>query len=538
MVAATFRQALVVDMLMAVLAHMWFRKIEPKSILWSLVAIAILSTPSTLLLIPYYGGSLWRAFCVSGVAFSMTLLESMTLYRISPFHPLAKYPGPLLCKVTKLWGAWAALDGKPFVHYKKLHDEYGPIVRIGPNELSIIDASKIPYILGASGMPKGPMWAGRRILPSKNFNANNSLSAVRDLRMLVARGEQFIEKLKQLCKTMEHDGEAINLAMWINYFTFDFMGDLAFGGVYSLLRDGDTEKIIPKMQRGIILPSVSQHIPWILGFLRALPFIGTDSRALGVFGIEQAKRRVALSNSIMRKDLFHYLLESAEAVNPSLVLRKAVSSSLLAIVAGSDTTASVMSNIFYYLLREPVYFQRLRAEIDQTIPLSDPNEAVDLNSLSTLPLLNAVINEALRLQPPIATGLQRAPALGSGGKALGPDMYIPEGTAVLVPPYVLHRNPRYFSPDPERFWPDRWISQDPNIVLDRTAFIPFSAGPANCPGKPLAIIELRYLTCLLARTFDMTFADDYDHSQWEKDLVDRFVLLKGKLPVKLNVRKT
>jgi len=114
--------------------------------------------------------------------------------------------------------------------------------------------------------------------------------------------------------------------------------------------------------------------------------------------------------------------------------------------------------------------------------------------------------------------------------------FIPEGTALLIPPYSLHRNPRYFSPSPNDYWPDRWLSDDPSIILDRSAFIPFSTGQANCPGKPLALLELRYLTCLLVRTFDISFVKGYDPAKWEMELLDRFVMVKGELPVEISLR--
>lgn len=529
-----------VDVVLAVAAHLWFKSHEPTSLTAVAATILTLSIPTTLLLLPHVD-SCFVALCIAVGAFISTSLESIAIYRLTPLHPLAKYPGPLVCRLTKLWGAWVAYKGKPYLYYKDLHERYGPVVRIGPNELSIADAELLPYILGPSGMPKGPMWTGRRILPSKNFNANNSLTAVRDFRrhaelrkpwnnafkpasianyegMLVARAEQFVQKLETLCKLQESNHEPIDLSMWINYFTFDFMGDLAFGGVYSLLRDGDQDEILLKMRRGIFLPSVIHHIPWIMSLIHKVPFLSKDTRDLGAFGIEQARRRVALTDSIQKKDLFYYLLEGHDT--PELALRKAVSSSLLAIVAGSDTTSSVLSNLFYYLLSHPEYFQRLRAALDAVFPPSDLNETINPRQLDDLPLLNAVINETLRLLPPIPTSLQRAPALGSGGKTLG-DMYIPEGTAILVSPYVLHRNPKYFSPNPDKFWPDRWLSEDPNDIVDRAAFIPFSLGPANCPGKSLAMIELRYKTCLLVRSFDMSFSDGYDIGEWERALVDR-----------------
>lgn len=122
--------------------------------------------------------------------------------------------------------------------------------------------------------------------------------------------------------------------------------------------------------------------------------------------------------------------------------------------------------------------------------------------------------------------------------------FIPEGTAVVVPPYVLHRHPQYFSPRPDDFWPERWILAENenektkhNIILDHTAFIPFSTGPANCAGKTLALLELRYLTVMLVREFDVTFEEGYSADMWERGLEDRFVVMKGVLPVVIRPRK-
>ena len=63
--------------------------------------------------------------------FYAALALSIVLYRISPFHPLAKYPGPLSLKISKLVAAYRAIGGKQYAQFKRLHDEYGPIVRVG-----------------------------------------------------------------------------------------------------------------------------------------------------------------------------------------------------------------------------------------------------------------------------------------------------------------------------------------------------------------------------------------------------------------------
>lgn len=59
------------------------------------------------------------------------LAASVAAYRLSPFHPLAKYPGPAILKVTKLYTVWIAWKGKNHLYTKSLHDKYGPVIRIG-----------------------------------------------------------------------------------------------------------------------------------------------------------------------------------------------------------------------------------------------------------------------------------------------------------------------------------------------------------------------------------------------------------------------
>lgn len=119
--------------------------------------------------------SFFRALWVSIFVFYAALASSIVLYRISPWHPLAEYPGPFFAKISKFYGFYMMSTGKNHILHKKLHEKYGPYVRIGewymlrkgcetdwywidvgPNEISMIDVSAISAVLGADGMPKGP----------------------------------------------------------------------------------------------------------------------------------------------------------------------------------------------------------------------------------------------------------------------------------------------------------------------------------------------------------------------------------------------
>lgn len=78
-------------------------------------------TPSRLCLSALYTQSL----------FLLSLVISVSVYRLSPFHPLATYPGPVLFKLTRLAALWVCVGGKQHLYYHELHKKYGPYMRTG-----------------------------------------------------------------------------------------------------------------------------------------------------------------------------------------------------------------------------------------------------------------------------------------------------------------------------------------------------------------------------------------------------------------------
>jgi len=230
-------------------------------------------------------------------------------------------------------------------------------------------------------------------------------------------------------------------------------------------------------------------------------------------------------------------------------MKQLIADGVLAIVAGSDTTSTVFSCAFYFLLTHPAAYERLQAEIDAAFPL-DEGDPFDTTKLAEMPFLNAVINETMRLLPPVPSNLQRAPAPGSGGKSIG-KLFIPEGVSIQVPPYALQRDPRYFS-SPDEFKPERWLRSnvpasentpakgtspsEPTPIFNTAAFIPFSYGPAICAGKNLALMEMRLVIATLMQRYSMRLQEGYDPRDWEAQLEDFFVAKVGKLPVVLTLR--
>ncbi|KAF8153962.1 cytochrome P450 [Crassisporium funariophilum] len=567
----------VMDIVAALVAHTWLKRYDPLPLSKIVAALAIIPAVPAYLFSTYLPSALVSIVWAYSV-FYLTLIASVVAYRLSPYHPLAQYPGPLILKITKLYSVWIAYTGKTHIYQKSLHDKYGPTVRFGPNELSTTEKELIPMILGGQGMPKGFLWDGRRFAQTEAQKDYDNIVDLRDpdihaqLRkpwnkaftaepmkdyeeLLIPRVMQLISQLKEVCAKSNSGVGSVDMAKWVSCFAFDFIGDMAFGGGFELMREGDKYGYFAGMEKALYLPSITQHVPWIATTLRGTPYVGTGMQNFIKFGIEQAIRRSTME--MKRKDLFYHISEASESEGSDFPL--IVSNALLAIVAGSDTSSSVMSSAIYLLLSHPETYKCLQAEVDEAfaahgIPDLDVELASDAGSLA---YLNAVLNEALRLYPAVPTSLQRAPVRGSQGKLIQAgeiSIFLPDGNAILVPPYVIHRDPRYFSPSPEAFIPERWLTTSQVAAINkrsggprsskvnvqytttRDAFIPFSLGPQNCAGRAIALTELRYVAATLARNFDMEFDPGYDPKRWDAELEDRFTFAKGELGVRLRLR--
>ena len=105
----------------------WFEPHDPVSLVCLLVGVPGIMTAVVL---PHHSDVI-SAARTSFVTYFTTLVISILAYRLSPWHPLAEYPGPIACKISKLWFAAISLGGKQHLYQQQLHDQYGDVVRVG-----------------------------------------------------------------------------------------------------------------------------------------------------------------------------------------------------------------------------------------------------------------------------------------------------------------------------------------------------------------------------------------------------------------------
>ncbi|KAF4026120.1 hypothetical protein G4228_018325 [Cervus hanglu yarkandensis] len=138
---------------------------------------------------------------------------------------------------------------------------------------------------------------------------------------------------------------------------------------------------------------------------------------------------------------------------------------------GHDTTASAINWSLYLLGSYPEVQQKVDSELEEVFGKSD--RPVTLEDLKKLKYLECVIKESLRLFPPVPFFARN---LTQDCEVVG--YKIVQGSQVIILPYALHRDPKYF-PDPEEFKPERFFPEN-SKGRHTYAYVPFSAGPRNC----------------------------------------------------------
>jgi len=170
---------------------------------------------------------------------------------------------------------------------------------------------------------------------------------------------------------------------------------------------------------------------------------------------------------------------------------------LTLIVAGHETTASGLNWTWYLLSQHPEVEARLHAELDAAQELAAPS----LVQVEALTYTQQIVNEALRLYPP-GWVLSR--------RTIEPDVLggyaLPARTNVLLPLYLIHRHPRFWS-NPETFDPDRFAPEH-EAERPRFAYMPFAAGPRHCIGETFALYEMLVHLYKVARRYRLRYVPD------------------------------
>ncbi|KAL8364717.1 hypothetical protein RB595_003818 [Gaeumannomyces hyphopodioides] len=456
-------------------------------------------------------------------------------------HPLSSFPGPRLAGTTRLYFLSFDLRGVSHWKVKALHDKYGPVLRIAPDELSYATSEAWQTIYGYSKKDgtgnfekDGKFW-------SRNVNDSDDILSAEDHahkrmrrlqnpafsdRALRAQEAVFAGHIDKLVAQLRaralpsiptdathpssgsgEDG-VVDLNSWYNFATFDIVCDLAFGESFRCLDSGEwhwwLSAVFDIFQAATFLRACNRFpVPLnYLLFVFAIPRRLIKTRkAQFAMGTEQVTKRLA--KDVERADFMQYLLRGEG--DKGMTRAELDGAAQVFVAAGSETTATALAVATSFLCESPAALAELTAEVRGAFARESD---ITLQSTAALPYLGAVIDESLRIGPPGPGAFPRV--VPDGGRVVC-GRFVPGGCSVGVHHLSVSRSASNFA-DPDAFRPERWLSSHPRhgpyASDDRAAAQPFSHGPRNCIGKNLAMAEIRIILARMLWNFDMRLHPD------------------------------
>lgn len=335
------------------------------------------------------------------------------------FHPLRHVPGPRSWIVFPILRHISAIRGNLDIDLRRFHFEHGSAVRVGPSEVSFTtpEAWKEIYGHGHRQLPKDLSSVSNR----KDIISANDVDHSRFRKSLShafsARGMQaqepflngYVDKLIARLQDVAESQSPADMVKWYNLTTFDIIGDLAFGEPFGGLENSQYHywvSTIFEFIKVIPLARLKDDYPLVGKFLSLF----APKRLLGA-----RKRQIAYTKATVQKRLQNSSAHGRGDYMDSMLRNRGEKGGLsdeeleananILIIAGSETTATLLSGATYWLLRSPEVLQKLVGEV-RTVMKTEADITVS-SATANLPYMLACIEEAFRMYPPVPTGLRR-----------------------------------------------------------------------------------------------------------------------------------
>ncbi|KAL4901764.1 cytochrome P450 [Aspergillus multicolor] len=306
-----------------------------------------------------------------------------------------------------------------------------------------------------------------------------------------------------------------DVCSWAQRASLDIIGEAGFGWTFDTLREPENElaesfeKIFAPTAANALLFAVSVYGPeWALehvpsGISRA--FVTATSRVRDVCkAFIRSKAKATKARASHENDILAQLMKQDGMSEDSLV-----DQTLTFLTAGHETVAIALTWTLYLLAKHPDIQTALRNELHSSLSNATHKTPSTLaQTLESLPILNGVIIETLRLYPsaPVAVrvAIRNTSIMGQ---------HIPQGTRLIIAPWSVNRSRDLWGPDAEEFQPSRWIDPDTGrasatSIGGKVPILTFLHGPRNCIGQGFAKAELLALVAVFIRAFEVDLPSD------------------------------
>ncbi|KAJ6127154.1 hypothetical protein N7523_002766 [Penicillium sp. IBT 18751x] len=456
-------------------------------------------------------------------------------------HPLAKYPGPFFASLTDLWQVHQFMTLKQPYTLTALHEKHGSIVRYGPDKLSITneEAIKSIYQSGARYMPKTEFYdaygaAHPNVFGMRDENTHSirrrhmshsfSMSYVKEMEKHL---DANIKILRGIIASHAATQETFDLKKVLHYYVIDTLGELAFSQTFGVQESNDETRVPPVIEHSL-LAAVTGAWPMMTARLkRWLPLIphkglqalfegrkacaNLASRCVNARLNSIRSTDASGSGSADRKDILtNLILAKHPDTGDSLSRTDLETEAFGFIIAGTHTTSATTALLFYHLLHHPSLMAQCVSEIDEKLPILQPEESAYSVSMveTSLPYLRNCMKENFRITPVFTMPLARRVLMSQGIDIAG--NHIPYATSIAVCNHAFHHNPEIWGPDHNIFDPSRW--EDIEIAGKSKLLMHFGLGGRQCIGKTVAMTNIYKLMSTLLSEFEFELADENERA--------------------------
>ncbi|KAF2206252.1 hypothetical protein CERZMDRAFT_103576 [Cercospora zeae-maydis SCOH1-5] len=473
---------------------------------------------------------------ISSLAFGALVV--LAIYRIVIrslyLNDLGKIPGPKLYAITKWRLALEDWRGRRTQTINALHEAYGPMVRVGPNEIHCNSLAALRTIYGAgSGFERTSFYSMFDVYGRKNLFTFSGTKAHGCRKKLIANGyaktvvmrdwsaglvSSKVSQYLDLIKT--RGSEPHEIFSSLHYFSIDsishFVYGSRYGGTTALTTNSPDQRLLddildPTRRRlswfAVHLPSLTRWLYTRTGHMEHLvrpllpmqkpaTYTGIRAHALRAMQDFESAVKTDAAAALSEPTIIAQLWKSHETIKGagvgSLDSLDVASECADHLLAGIDTTADSLMFLIWALSRpENAAIQRLLIEELRSLP----DEA-----------FADVIRETLRLYNPLPASEPRS----IGVDCVIDGYTVPAGTVVNMSPYSLHRNADVF-PEPLKFHPPRWLSSSPEALVEMNRwFWAFSSGGRMCIGLHLAMAEMTALVGAIYREYETSIAPGFE----------------------------
>ena len=377
-------------------------------------------------------------------------ITAQILYNVF-LHPLRHYPGPLLWRATRL--TWVISMQRGYLHHDllALHDRYGPVVRVAPDELSYVDARAWKDIYfprpGHAPIERARVWFRPQTADQPwSIMGHNEEAHSRYRRAFMsaftekAVNEQvpLLEKYVGLMMKKFHGyvssspekSAVVDMVSWLNYVTFDISADLSFGESFGSTETGEPHpwvEITCRFGKGIALVASINHFNPLQKLLKyTMP---KSVREKMVYHrnlcVEMLGRRLRLKKE--RPDFVQAVLDYNKGKAEKVTNEELGMNMAIFVFAGSETSSTALASVFFGLLSTP---KAMRRAVEEVRAAFAHEEELDVASVSKLEYLTAVIKEGMRLGPPSCLTVPRLVLPGPGEEIC--ERWVPGGVRVAL----------------------------------------------------------------------------------------------------------